>query len=163
MRTLAAILTLTTLTLTSTPTAHAQTPSPATKMTAVLDFAAHNGFQGQVLAISNGKTVFEQARGAGIDSTTVFSIGSITKMFTAALILQLVEDGKLKLTDTLDKFYPQVPNAKKITIEQVLAHRSGIHDAIIDPKLRLAPKTESDHHTANNRGCKSKRKLTSGC
>ena len=35
-------------------------------------------------------------------------------MFTAALVFQLVEDGKLKLTDTLDKFYPQVPNANKI-------------------------------------------------
>ena len=42
------------------------------------------------------------------------------------MILQLVEEGKLKLTDTLDKFFPQVPNAQKITILQILAHRSGI-------------------------------------
>jgi CubicO group peptidase (beta-lactamase class C family) len=55
-----------------------------------------------------------------------FRIGSITKMFTAAMILQLVEEGKLKLTDTLDKFFPQIPNAQKITIAQILAHRSGI-------------------------------------
>src|SRR5215204_966056 len=55
-----------------------------------------------------------------------FRIGSITKMFTAAMILQLVEAGKLKLTDTLDKFFPQIPNAKKITIVQILGHRSGI-------------------------------------
>jgi CubicO group peptidase (beta-lactamase class C family) len=55
-----------------------------------------------------------------------FRIGSITKMFTAAMILQLVEEGKLKLTDTLDKFFPQVPNARKITIVQILWHRSGI-------------------------------------
>src|SRR6266542_51063 len=47
-------------------------------------------------------------------------------MFTAAMILQLVEEGKLKLTDTLDKFFPQIPNAKKITIVQILSHRSGI-------------------------------------
>jgi CubicO group peptidase (beta-lactamase class C family) len=47
-------------------------------------------------------------------------------MFTATMVLQLVEEGKLKLTDTLDKFFPQVPNAKKITIVQILAHRSGI-------------------------------------
>src|SRR6266498_581842 len=47
-------------------------------------------------------------------------------MFTAAMILQLVEEGKLKLTDTFDKFLPQIPNAKKITIAQILAHRSGI-------------------------------------
>jgi CubicO group peptidase (beta-lactamase class C family) len=55
-----------------------------------------------------------------------FRIGSITKMFTAAMILQLVEEGKLKLTDTLDKFFPQIPNARKITIVQMLGHRSGI-------------------------------------
>jgi len=42
------------------------------------------------------------------------------------MILQLAEEGKLKLTDTLDKFIPQVPNAQKITIGQILAHRSGI-------------------------------------
>jgi D-alanyl-D-alanine carboxypeptidase len=42
------------------------------------------------------------------------------------MILQLVEEGKLKLTDTLDKFSPQIPNAKKITIVQILSHRSGI-------------------------------------
>jgi D-alanyl-D-alanine carboxypeptidase len=55
-----------------------------------------------------------------------FRIGSITKMFTATMILQLVEEGKLKLTDTLDKFFPQIPNSRKITIVQILAHRSGI-------------------------------------
>src|SRR5919201_4313371 len=40
-----------------------------------------------------------------------FRIASITKTFTAVMILQLVEEGKLKLTDTLDKFFPQVPNS----------------------------------------------------
>lgn len=60
--------------------------------------------------------------------TTVnrFRIGSITKMFTAAMILQLVEEGKLKLTDTIARFFPEIPNAEKITMLQILAHRSGI-------------------------------------
>src|SRR5262245_8108104 len=55
-----------------------------------------------------------------------FRIASITKLFTAVMILQLVEEGKLKLTDTPDKFVPQVPNAQRITIAQILAHRSGM-------------------------------------
>lgn len=55
-----------------------------------------------------------------------FRIASITKTFTAVMILQLVEEGKLKLTDTLDQFFPQVPNAQKIIILQILSHRSGI-------------------------------------
>ncbi|RYU97105.1 serine hydrolase domain-containing protein [Emticicia agri] len=57
---------------------------------------------------------------------TRYRIGSITKMFTAAVLIQLVEEGKLKLTDTIDKFFPQIPNAQKITILQILRHRSGI-------------------------------------
>jgi len=55
-----------------------------------------------------------------------FRIGSVTKMFTAAMILQFVEEGKLKLTDPLDRFFPQIPNAGKITILHMLGHRSGI-------------------------------------
>src|SRR5262245_26995638 len=43
-----------------------------------------------------------------------FRIASITKMFIAAMLLQLVEEGKLKLIDILDKFLLQIPNAKKI-------------------------------------------------
>lgn len=72
-----------------------------------------------------------------------FRIGSITKMFTAAMIFQTVEEGKLKLTDTLDKFFPQIPNSQKITIAQILAHRSGIHDSILDPKLRPSSPTNA--------------------
>ena len=64
-----------------------------------------------------------------LTAATRYRIGSVTKMFTATMIYQLVEEGKLKLTDRLDKFYPQIPNASKITIEQILAHRSGIPGA----------------------------------
>lgn len=70
------------------------------------------------------------------NTATRYRIGSITKMFTAALVFQLVEKGKLKLSDTLDKFFPQIPNARKITIEHILTHRSGIHDFIREPDFR---------------------------
>src|SRR6476620_11747935 len=71
-----------------------------------------------------------------LDAASRFRIGSITKMFTAVMILQLVEEGKLKLNDTLDKFFPQIPNARKITLAQILAHRSGI------PTSRPTSKTD---------------------
>ncbi len=78
-----------------------------------------------------------------------FRIGSITKMFTAAMILQLVEEGKLELTDTLDKFFPQVPNAKKITIMQILAHRSGIpnvkREQHAQGNVNTTPMTKDEH------------------
>ncbi|WP_158512925.1 serine hydrolase domain-containing protein [Flavisolibacter tropicus] len=69
-------------------------------------------------------------------AATKYRIGSVTKMFTAALIFQLAEEGRLKLTDHLDKFYPQIPNSNKITIANILAHRSGIHDVSEDQDVR---------------------------
>jgi len=59
---------------------------------------------------------------------TKYKIGSISKLFTATMILELVEEGKLSLTDTLKKFFPRLPNADKITITHLLQHRSGLFD-----------------------------------
>ena len=67
-----------------------------------------------------------------LTAMTKYRIGSITKTFTAVMIFQLVEEGKLKLTDTLDKFFPQIPNAARITMEDILEHRSGIHNLEAD-------------------------------
>jgi CubicO group peptidase (beta-lactamase class C family) len=63
-------------------------------------------------------------------------------MFTAAMIFQLVEENKLKLSDNLDKFFPQIPNAQKITLAQMLGHRSGIFNLTENPDFR-SMKTES--------------------
>ena len=59
-------------------------------------------------------------------------------MFTATLVFQLVEEGKLKLDDTLDKFFPEIPNAKKITVAQMLNHHSGIHNFTDDAQYYLS-------------------------
>ena len=97
--------------------------------------AEKNKAMGSLIIAKDGKVVYTRAIGyAQVDATTKkpltaasrFRIASITKTYTAVMILQLVEEGKLKLTDTLDKFFPQVPNAQKITILQILSHRSGI-------------------------------------
>jgi len=90
---------------------------------------------GSLTIAKDGKVIYSRAIGyAQIDgatkkpltTTSRFKIASIGKMYTAAMIMQLVEERKLKLMDTLDKFFPQVPNAQKITILQMLSHRSGI-------------------------------------
>jgi CubicO group peptidase (beta-lactamase class C family) len=49
-------------------------------------------------------------------------------MYTAVMVFQLTEEGKLTLDTTLDRFFPQIPNATRITIGHMLNHRSGIHD-----------------------------------
>lgn len=57
----------------------------------------------------------------------VYRLGSITKQFTATIIMQLVQEGKLSLSDTLGKILPSSPEAwRKITIRQLLNHTSGI-------------------------------------
>ena len=112
--------------------------------------AEKNKAMGSLVIVRDGNVLYSRAIGYGqigeaekkpLTAASRFRIGSITKMFTAAIVLQLVEEKKLKLTDTLDKFFPQIANANKITIAQILAHRSGIHDSLIDPNLRPTSKT----------------------
>ena len=57
-----------------------------------------------------------------------FRIGSITKTFTATVILQLVDEGKLGLDDTVDKYVPDVPNGGDITIRDLCGMTSGLFD-----------------------------------
>jgi D-alanyl-D-alanine carboxypeptidase len=61
-----------------------------------------------------------------VTANTVFSIASITKTFVTAVVLQLVDEGKLSLGDRLSEFVPDFPRAKRITIRMLLQHRSGI-------------------------------------
>ena len=131
--------------------AFAQTPDIA-KLNQFFDrLAEKNKAMGSLVIVRDGKVVYSRAIGYGqvnatnkkpLTAASRFRIGSITKMFTAAMILQLAEEGKLKPDETLDKFYPQIPNAQKITIQQILEHRSGIHDAILDKNLRPASNTD---------------------
>ena len=121
--------------------AHAQTPDKA-KLERFFDLLAEkNKAMGSLVVARDGKVLYSRAIGYSrigetekkpVSAATRFRVGSITKMFTAALVLQLVEERKLKLSDTLDRFFPQIPNAGKITIEHVLAHRGGIHDVTED-------------------------------
>jgi len=57
-----------------------------------------------------------------------YSIGSISKQFTATAILMLVEQGKLSLDDTVSKFIPNLTRANEVTIRQLLSHTSGYQD-----------------------------------
>ena len=146
------ILSLTLLTLALFTTAYAQ-PSYKAKLDQYFDrLAEKNKAMGTLVIAKDGNVVYSKSIGYGqigetakrpLTTTSRYRIASITKMYTAVMILQLVEEGKLKLTDTLAKFFPQIQNAGKITIAQILEHRSGIHDALIDPNLRNRPKTDS--------------------
>jgi D-alanyl-D-alanine carboxypeptidase len=77
---------------------------------------------------------------------TRYRIGSISKTFTAVLIMKAVEEKKIALGRKLSDFYPEIPNASRITIEHLLQHRSGIHNLTDDPgylQYNTKPQTES--------------------
>ena len=68
-------------------------------------------------------------------ATTIYEIGSITKQFTSAAIMKLVEQGRVKLDDDLSKYVPQFPlQGKKVSIRQLLNHTSGIHSYTSSPE-----------------------------
>ena len=63
-----------------------------------------------------------------VTGDTSFVIGSITKTFVAALVLQLAEEGRLTLDDRLSRWLPKYPNAGNITLRQLLNHTSGLYN-----------------------------------
>jgi len=110
------------------------------KIDSLLTFLnTNNKFMGELSIIEKGKIVFSKAYGFAdvesgkkLDVNTKLKIGSITKTFTATMIMQLVDEKKLTLDTKLSKFYPKIPNADKITIHHLLHHRTGIPDFLND-------------------------------
>ena len=68
------------------------------------------------------------SRGRPAAVSTRFAIGSVSKEFTAAAILLLVDRGKLSLDDTAAKYLPALTDADQVTIRQLLNHTSGYRD-----------------------------------
>src|SRR5882762_2981122 len=94
-------------------------------------------FSGAVLVTKNGKTIMSGAYGLADREkkipnslNTKFRIGSMNKMCTAVSILQLVQGGKIKLSEPFGKYIGDYPNkdAGKVTIEQLLTHTGGTGD-----------------------------------
>ena len=68
-------------------------------------------------------------------ATTIYEIGSITKQFTSAAIMKLVEQGRVRLDDDLSKYIPQFPlQGRQVSIRQLLNHTSGIHSYTSSPE-----------------------------
>lgn len=91
-----------------------------------------SGFNGAILLAKNGEIVFEDYHGyinlktkEPITPNSTFHIASVSKTFTAAVILKLMEEGKLNLEDGVEKYLPGFPYAN-ITIKDLLSHRSGL-------------------------------------
>lgn len=105
--------------------------------TAILDSAVSEeagklDFNGNVMVAKNGNIIYQKSFGVSnyytgekLDSSSVFELASVSKQFTAMGILLLVDQGKLKLTDSLRMFFPQL-QFKNVTIHHLLTHTGGL-------------------------------------
>ncbi|HEV2369057.1 MAG TPA: serine hydrolase domain-containing protein, partial [Acidimicrobiales bacterium] len=110
----------------------------ATLPARLAELVERHGVVGAVVAVRQGDTVVEAASGltnrrTGVEVTTdtLFQIGSISKVYTAALVLQLVDEGLVDLDATVQRYLPdfvtaQPPEAAGVTVRHLLTHTSGI-------------------------------------
>jgi CubicO group peptidase (beta-lactamase class C family) len=101
---------------------------------------ANDRFMGNVAIMKNGKMLYTRATGyADVENKvkatpeTKYCIGSVSKTFTASMIMMAVEEKKLTLDQPIEKYFPTIKNASAITVRQLLSHRSGIHNFTADP------------------------------
>ncbi len=122
---------------------NAQTSAASGPVAAVETFlqkVTQSGYAGSVLVASNGRVLVDKGYGMADREAkrpqtpeTVFSVGSVTKQFTAAAILKLEEQGKLSVEDRLSKYLGEGPADKAgITLHHLLTHGAGFPGAIGD-------------------------------
>lgn len=99
--------------------------------------AANKKMMGNLALSHAGKVLYSRAFGyaqadgaAPLAATpaTRYRVGSISKVFTAVMIFQLIEEKKLTLETPLATFFSQLPNAPTITVDHLLSHHSGLHN-----------------------------------
>ena len=114
--------------------------SPVAKRDAVNSLLENNKVNGVVLFgdLGTNPTVVEcnqpgMKQNDVITATGLYPIASLQKVYTGIAIQKLIDEGKLSLNTKISQFYPSIPNASKITIENLLTHRSGIKDRTSGP------------------------------
>lgn len=115
----------------------------------VTGYVAQSEFTGSILVSRKDKIIIKRGYGYSNANTktlnspsTIFSIASLTKTFTAALILKLQEAGKLSVQDPLQKYLPDYPNGDKIRISHLLTHTAGIPDYLQDKAFQSVDQTK---------------------
>ncbi|HEV2310531.1 MAG TPA: serine hydrolase domain-containing protein, partial [Acidimicrobiia bacterium] len=139
--------------LATTGVAHATTPAAGAldaatraRLSKALDAALSQvDAPGAIVGVRMGRSTWTATRGVtdtvsktpvALDDDT--RVGSITKTFTGTLILQLVDKGKLRLDDTVQRWFPQLPDARNITIRELGNMSSGIDTYTNDPTFQQA-------------------------
>lgn len=124
---------------------------PAQDITQQLDnYLSHpqkkHSFNGTALVVHKGSILLHKGYGfknvsnkTQNDTATIYRIGSLSKPFTAAVILQLAEQRALALKDHVSKFLPAYPRGDSITIEQLLTHSSGVKEYLAIKAIQQVP------------------------
>ena len=120
----------------SSPPSPAPAPTPQTLAQALVGERIETGAPGAAAAIvRDGTLVFEGAAGDAARSPSrslrpesLLSLGGVTEMATALMVLRLVEEGRVTLEDPLARYVPYVPGADRISVRMLLAHRAGLPD-----------------------------------
>ncbi|MET7352144.1 serine hydrolase domain-containing protein [Streptomyces mirabilis] len=117
---------------------------------AVLHTALSQGAPGAMVRVDDNGTVHrlsegvaDRATGRAITTTDRFRVGSVTKSFSAVVLLQLVDEGKLNLDASVNTYLPGLLPDDRITVRQVMSHRSGLYDYTNDMFAQTVPGFES--------------------
>jgi D-alanyl-D-alanine carboxypeptidase len=90
------------------------------------------------------------ASGRPAAPSTRFVVASTTKTVVATLVLDLIQRGKLSLSTPLSRFYPRLPNARRITVRMLLDHTSGLSEYFDDPRINQLITDHPDHRWTRN-------------
>lgn len=108
----------------------------------------NNKFMGSVAVSKNGTLLYQRSVGFSdvegnkkANEESTYRIGSISKTFTAVLVMKAVEQQLISLDQTIESYFPTIKNANSITIRHLLSHRSGIHN-FTDDKAYLTWNTQ---------------------
>lgn len=119
-------------------------------------YAKNANLQGSAILAQNGKILLNKGYGNANEEyavansgKTVFRLASLSKQITAAAVLKLSEQGKLKLTDPLSAYFPDFPRGGEITLKMLLTHTSGLQDLTThtgktDAELSKLPHTATE-------------------
>ncbi|MBY8821602.1 serine hydrolase domain-containing protein [Sphingomonas colocasiae] len=101
--------------------------------------------KGGKIVLVKGYGMADLEDGQAVKPDTIFRIGSITKQFTSAMLMMLVERGQLSLSDPISKYFPDFPHPEGITVRHLLDHTSGIHS--YTDKVFMASRGWREHDT----------------
>jgi len=114
----------------------------------------NNKFMGSVAVSKNGTLLYQRSVGFSdvegnkkANEASTYRIGSISKTFTAVLVMKAVEKKLISLDQTIESYFPTIKNTNSITIRHLLSHRSGIHNFTDDKDYLIwntQPQTEKD-------------------